>query len=1108
MSLTEVVTHEYVHAITRGFLDDPDNFLEVKKVKELFDRSKETIEWTDFLPDTEDGRHTDYERAKAKKRYKYIYENSAGNQLHEFVAIALTNEAFAKALATKSTEGPISPDQDLKALNAWLSNPLQQIWNIFVKALNWLAGHSNKKKGANIHESLLNTIHDLVTLNTQEQNRIAERVDDSWANKAETINKNLKEKLIKAGKGLAAAAVRLRMRSTTTPEQRATLTSETIGPAFEMIKDLVKGDLKGETAQEIKGEIKSKLSSINRKVAKAVGIEESRIPDLLKNTTQEIVGLAKSDRLNWRNLKRLAETKIDTARKRITDTVTEQIADSFLGKVTEEEWKAINDIFLRGDISTLVGSFTETEILSFISDANALNKEIRKIQNTLQQEFGRNGMAYMKYARSMGSIVATGQPTEVNSTLNAYETAHMLFLGPEEAAKQRQGDLTRAEQLIDQLATLHALQYTDVTLKERAAAVMTREIKREGENGISNLLNMHNAFKEISLDKNFGGNKVGVIKGYTQESFNPNISIEYREATEDMEKKMKEKGFVLVNTLPRDPTHQKLVNNKTPMGMYVSKLGLSRYRAQVISLTNPQKRGTSILESLQDQNVMYSNDYNQNIINGMTARNNQAALKAFQKDVSTNPNNAPMLVPIFSPEDNRIVDYRYLMTEETKTNILGRNDLAHENLGRMFGNIQDKVESASINKEGVKLLKKEYDALSNDSTVKFRKIGINSTDPKDRDMWRMLPDKMKYHAREQFGGDYIMVREDLHNYILGFREVSAASYLQKLGLKYEKNIPHNVLISVRVAEDVWKEIVNFARVKGSILLPEVVFGNIFSNNLVLLADGIPPKYILNKTSEAIIAMREYQKDRYEKDRLDMDIVSKRLQGKDVKALEARSKFLENKLTTNPVHEMVEEGLYQSIVENVNPESFSLPQNAYIQRLVKKVTKPATENFEAADSIVNVGKEVMMMPGSKAFMLAMAANQYGDFVARYTKYKYDTEVRKKSKQDAIDESLDYFIYYNEPADPMMTAANDYGMFMFAKFFLRIQRVAFRLLKDKPATSALAVIIDKMTFNQGISDYFLNLEKAWQRFEVIPDERLGEAIGVPGLEWAKLLIPGWE
>jgi hypothetical protein len=151
---------------------------------------------------------------------------------------------------------------------------------------------------------------------------------------------------------------------------------------------------------------------------------------------------------------------------------------------------------------------------------------------------------------------------------------------------------------------------------------------------------------------------------------------------------------------------------------------------------------------------------------------------------------------------------------------------------------------------------------------------------------------------------------------------------------------------------------------------------------------------------------------------------------------------------------------------------------------------------------------MMMPGSKAFMLAMAANQYGDFVARYTKYKYDTEVRKKSKQDAIDESLDYFIYYNEPADPMMTAANDYGMFMFAKFFLRIQRVAFRLLKDKPATSALAVIIDKMTFNQGISDYFLNLEKAWQRFEVIPDERLGEAIGVPGLEWAKLLIPGWE
>ena len=111
-----------------------------------------------------------------------------------------------------------------------------------------------------------------------------------------------------------------------------------------------------------------------------------------------------------------------------------------------------------------------------------------------------------------------------------------------------------------------------------------------------------------------------------------------------------------------------------------------------------------------------------------------------------------------------------------------------------------------------------------------------------------------------------------------------------------------------------------------------------------------------------------------------------------------------------------------------------------------------------------------------------------------------------KQTAIDESLDYFVYYDEPSDPFMEAANQYGVFMFWKFYARIQRIAFRLLRKKPATAVMTTVADNMLKDDFIDNYAGNLERAWNRFDPLPTDKVGDMFSQPIFDWAKLVVPG--
>jgi len=95
-----------------------------------------------------------------------------------------------------------------------------------------------------------------------------------------------------------------------------------------------------------------------------------------------------------------------------------------------------------------------------------------------------------------------------------------------------------------------------------------------------------------------------------------------------------------------------------------------------------------------------------------------------------------------------------------------------------------------------------------------------------------------------------------------------------------------------------------------------------------------------------------------------------------------------------------------------------------------------------------------------------AAQLSDFVARYTLYQHITTRKDNplSEADAIQEASDFFINYDIPMHRSVQYLDDTGLIMFTKYFLRIQRILVKVLKEQPLRVLSLGLLDQFYFLQ--------------------------------------------
>jgi ribosomal protein L7Ae-like RNA K-turn-binding protein len=1063
LSTQEVFTHELVHHVTDFALQT--DFTYRTQIEHLRTQIRSHTKVEDFMPqEVAVSIAEDYKAAK--KRYDYIF--SGKDSLQEFVAFGVTNEAIRKKLAAI----PATPTRDLTSGSLW--DRLQELWNAI---LDFVQG------------KLYGT-----------ENVMADQALDLLVSKLVDTNKRYHE------------SIRNRMGFVGQLDKKtiAALNKHVYAPLHQYYKSLRKKDKLSKLERGVKTLVgvpfilrnkvgKKTLLHALRQVLNLLNITER---GFLIKLAREIQGIT-ADNSKWHQLLRLSKMYVDQERRHVAELISKEVFKAYKTTLTDAEANSINQALLKTDVAVLQGKYDLSQVTKLLRSEDYRNKEISKLQNQLRgfnDTKGKgSGNYYIRQAMNLGEIMATGISVEENPMLNAYNIVQMRNV--EQIAT---GDLKLAEELVDQLASLSAIQHTDQEINVRAAGVVSREYKGDPKaNGVLYTLETHENFKKESLEKLFHGNKSQVQKGYTSEITNPNIEVRMGLDNKETEAEMKKLGFKKEGSLIKDQKDK----NTAPMAMYITRYAAQNtYLKTTVSLTNKIAKGTDIMESLRVTGTRASNVERIVAMQHLAKTKYSSVQDQFASSQRrTKQSNNNILVPVVD-ENGNITSYRYMMTEATKTNLLEKNNKFDIILGRMQASIHDKLKSADVNKEVINLAHKEYVDGYSKNPGSFVEIGPKAENPRYREIYSMMPKDMKREMHAAWGDDTIQVKEELIDLIFGYRKLSFADinvpFTQvKVFDGIDKVLPGAKQFT-RAVERGIQEFVSIAKDNIVIKSGIVLWDNVASNNVVLMVKGVNPKHIAKDSALAYNALKQYQEEVSKRDAVQHKLdISKGLSAIARKNLTKQIESYNDSLAANPVRELIKEGIFQSIVEDIeiNADDYSYRGKFgnYIQGLTGKITDSKEGVADIAQGATWTYKQAYMTKDTLVYQQLLQFTQKSDFVARFVLYQHylrniDRKHAKKAltkeqivaeRQKALLDVIETFVNYDIPTSPAIQYLNDIGVLMFTKFLFRIQKVIVRTFRENPAnTMALYALENAVGDLATIDDSFLPWSNLMEKFNM--------------------------
>ena len=732
------------------------------------------------------------------------------------------------------------------------------------------------------------------------------------------------------------------------------------------------------------------------------------------------------------------------------------------GKNLSKEAKAsISAVFLRTGLHNLTGSFSMAELETLIGNPAELNKAIGTLENQLTSKLKDR---YIEQANALGYYKATGKARTPVLMLNAHLIARMA--GTQFKNQVTEAEAKATEPVIAQLVSLYALKYSNQNTLAQAKEVFRTENARTDGNGVEFVLALHKQMEAESLARLFKGNPALMIHGYTPEILNPHTAIKIADDVEGQE--LLNQGYSKGARVTNDAADP----DKAGKRIYVLRDGgLAPYLSGVFSLTGLQSKGSKKHNGYM--NVNYQGGLENASMQAEISNEKLGAMQAKvdpRRDLSQQSGNH--MVPVYN-EMGEIVNWRYMMAEDTKNTLLERDNRFEQMLGALAGSIYDKETSQQQNLKAVQALREQYEleyATRQDSYVE---IGARSSDPEMRAIWDLLPDATKADIRKVWGRDGLKVRSDSVDLMFGYRKLSLATMFQKdpdargkleqlfvaiienvlatyggvkKGLNPEEAQAYAKRGAVAIArgERAWQEIVREAKDIIVVKTGFVMAGNIWSNLSLLAMSGVSLKDILQHHLVALKGATAYQRDSARLAELETMMSVGYTQGM-TQSIQDEIVRLKDAIDRNPVKELIDAGLMPTIVEDVASEEDIYSYKSALARKTEKFTDRLNPSVKAA------GRFVYMTRDTKLYQGLSRITQLSDFVARYTLYQHllNRSNDPLSKADAVQEASDAFVNYDIPMHRGMQYTDDMGITMFTKYFLRIQRVLLKLARENPA-----------------------------------------------------------
>jgi hypothetical protein len=766
---------------------------------------------------------------------------------------------------------------------------------------------------------------------------------------------------------------------------------------------------------------------------------------------------------------------LETQRKQIITQNAKLVLSSFVnGKTfTPTQSGALTKVFMQTGLHHLLDAYSLDQMDELLGNPEALKREIEALQEKLAPRYRR---AYIEQANALGAFKATGIANTPVLMYNAHSIARLYGVAPQNQISE--SDAKAAEPVLAMLSALYALKYTTPANLAMAKEILRDENARTDEgHGVEFILKLHKQLEAESLERLFNGNPALMIHGYT-----PDITDPYTSATvvnEDQVQDYSDQGYQMVHEVRLDEADP---NNRPRYLMVLKDGGLAPWVSSAFSLTSEQSRGTDVVKGYFD------------VLTTMGVKNasTRADITAYrtsllsqglapERDMTKGP--PRVLHPVFN-DRGEIVNWRYMMVEQTKDSALRRDNRVDQVMGTLAGSIFDKTSSKEQNAIAVKALRDQYDEEYRTNPSAYLEIGPESSDPKMKELWTLLPQATRDTVRKVWGWDGMKVRKDSVDVLFGYRKYSLAEAFKmdpenrkgfnkffagfvewmfeqygKARLGYDderaKRYARKAAVIVTRSERIWQELVREAKDMVVVKSGVVLLGNIYSNMSLLVMQGVSFRDIFKHHQVALRAATSYQQDAARLAELETLVKTGMIAASD-KETQREMARLRDALDRNPVKALIDEGLMPTIVEDAGADENIY---SYKSEFARRTQKYADRLNPAIRSL---GRNVYMAKDTWMYQSLHRTTQLSDFVARYTLYQHLTTRAENplSHKQAIQEASDAFVNYDIPMHRSLQYTDDMGITMFTKYFLRIQRVLVKTMRENPARALSLVGLNQL------------------------------------------------
>ena len=846
---------------------------------------------------------------------------------------------------------------------------------------------------------------------------------------------------------------------------------------------------------------------------------------LAGNIINEIRGQTDQNSIFYKLL-RFAK-RIEQKRKEKKDVIQDEILSRFLNsdKISKEAKAAITQLYLRSDLAALQDAgYSMEEIHDMVLNRKNRKQRIIDLQNEVIDFATDMGVGKkvinrvlldtteMAYDMASGRVVSEAAHQNADSIVayNVDKAVNFAAAGKNQYTITPQGQLLT--NIVDQLGSLLALDQAPSKHFYAAQEVIKAEKARGNLDGLSYLVGLHRNILSESRESLFKNTYThNAIKGYLRESYNPYKT--YKVVDAQRGKELLDMGYELygdlqdsrlaVNKTNPDniaETTGRIKANKKREGrqqLYVyDGSGLADYQTGAMLNYQNKARGTDdritsfeFVKTVTEQDgtekqVKY---YSQKkTVNSVYELREKIKHQRFSKldPFTYRPGMKQQThdAPIYN-DNSAVTGFRYKASHQTRDEAMERDNRFESVLGQTAATIYNKEQSVEQNKNVVDELHAFYQAdfidadRTKDRSFENRYITIspNASDARSREAWDLLPGHTKAYAREKFGMSGLIVRKDLADIVLGYRNLTTDVVINQVKEKIDRAAGKQV-VSLLLGEkqalkvrryhdhvaDIMRRYKDFIVVKNATTL----YNNIKSNMMLLFMYDVPVVDLIKGHGRGIAALKRYRDTQKEILRVQTTIQAANPDS-DLTQLRQQLKSLEHTQSRNPVAELVDAGMYQTIMDDIDLDR----ENTVFRTKSEEILEDTVGKLP--NVVQETGKQLFVAQDTTIYKSLAQITQQSDFIARFVLHEHLKKQKVKDPGNPLytkDRMLrtieEAFVNYNRPTDQRLQYLNDIGLVRFTKYALGTQKIIFQRIKEKPTKAMLAYMASRYADNANI------------------------------------------